>query len=121
MLIWNTFNLECLIYENNVLIDIQSCSDSELIELSNAIIKTIFEEDSISSETISSESTSSKYTHSVIINLVSSKDDPLFIRKQKQINILKKNGESFLYERLRITPKNTLCHTWKHPVEVLLI
>lgn len=100
-----------LYYENNVRVDTSKLSVSENIALMDAFIQFLHEVDNVCSE---------NDNHMTTFTFKYCEFRPFFVSPDKTY-ISKINIIDFLNKRIIIKPKNTLCHVWKHPVELIFV
>lgn len=123
MFTWTPKVVKCQIYENGVLLDLKTCSDSELDALVDAIYPLWRTSDSsaiwFDVEVYDKHHMFKEPTRTMEVAAYIKKDYGFPFRKK--VSVSNSNYTILVGRKIQIQPKNVLCHKWKEPVEVAFV
>ena len=120
---WSPKTLKCQIYDNNVLVDLNSCSDDVLEDLSDAVMVHWKTPDK-SAVWFDAEIYEKHhfFKHPTIsIDIACYKIDAQTIIKRRQIDISRLYIDKMLGKKFKINPISTLIRKWSDNVEVAFV
>ena len=122
-MIWYPKTLKCQIYENNELVDLNTCSDPVLENLADCVIK-YWKTPSSSAIWFDAEIYEKHYWFKPpknYIEIVCFKQDHSSISGRKQVDISKLYIEKMVGKKFKINPEDNLFKKWSENVEVAFV
>ncbi len=117
---WNPITLQCQVYENEVPVDLDQCSDETLEVLADAIEKLwkMPKDSALKFEVEIYEKHYWMKQPQNFIEIASYVETPY---RKKQISVSKLYIEKMVGNRMKITPEHTVFRKWSDDVEVMFV